>query len=207
VPVSVAAGASGKRKSGAKLLWGALGVLVLGVLVVVGTHSKGWGIDLGVGDSAVDTVRNGVLGHYNTTTVGKAFEGTFQDPKWKSFVSAKGTTIVEFNGTVKPKTLLTNGLYIPESSSDANTPIIRCIDALNLQDEMRQEAGDDSWRFKPVYFMLHASSETFDKLNECVILRVTFQFALSADKETFSMAYIDEKFSNQAEKVMDFIYH
>jgi hypothetical protein len=58
-----------------------------------------------------------------------------------------------------------------------------------------------------VYWMLHTRPERFDRLNECVNLPVSFQFALSADKDTFSLAYIDEMFSNQSEKVMDFIYH
>jgi hypothetical protein len=161
------------------------------------------------GDSSlIAVVKNGVLSNYNTTTVGKAFEGTFQDPKWKSFVSPKGTTIVEFDGTIKPKLLLKSGLYIPEGNAGAETAITNCMDNLNLKDDMTQEAHQgDYWRLSVVYWMLHTRPERFDRLNECVNLPVSFQFALSADKDTFSLAYIDEMFSNQSEKVMDFIYH
>lgn len=53
----------------------------------------------------IDLVKNGVLPEYNSTTVGKAFEGTFQDAQWKSFVSPKGATIVEFDGTTTMKSL------------------------------------------------------------------------------------------------------
>jgi hypothetical protein len=161
------------------------------------------------GDSSViAVVKNGVLSNYNTTTVGKAFEGTFQNPQWKSFVSPKGTTIVEFNGTVKPKLLLKSGLNIPEGNAGAETAITNCMDNLNLKDEMTQEAHQgDYWRLSVVYWMLHTRPERFDRLNECVNLPISFQFALSADKDTFSLAYIDEMFSNQVEKVMDFIYH
>jgi len=49
----------------------------------------------------IDVVRDGVLTGYNSTTVGKAFEGTFQNAKWSSFETAKGATIVEFKGTMK----------------------------------------------------------------------------------------------------------
>jgi hypothetical protein len=123
-------------------------------------------------------------------------------------VSPKGTTIVEFNGTVKPKLLLKSGLNIPEGNAGAETAITNCMDNLNLKDEMTQEAHQgDYWRLSVVYWMLHTRPERFDRLNECVNLPISFQFALSADKDTFSLAYIDEMFSNQAEKVMDFIYH
>jgi len=49
--------------------------------------------------SPVSTVRNGVLDDYNGATVGKAFEATFQNPKWRSFETPKGETVVEFTGT------------------------------------------------------------------------------------------------------------
>lgn len=53
-----------------------------------------------LGTSAVETVRGGVLTNYDSTTVGKAFEGTFQNAKWSSFDTPKGQTIVQFDGTV-----------------------------------------------------------------------------------------------------------
>jgi len=56
--------------------------------------------------SDIDVVRDGVLADYNTTTVGKAFEGTFQTAKWTSFVTPKGATVVEFNGTIRADVLL-----------------------------------------------------------------------------------------------------
>lgn len=58
----------------------------------------------------VATVRNGLLPAgvlllvpYNTTTVGKAFEGTFLDSKWESKETAKGAHFVEFTGRLKPE--------------------------------------------------------------------------------------------------------
>ena len=51
--------------------------------------------------SDVAVVRNGSLSDYPSTTVGKAFEGTFQNAKWTSFETAKGRTVVQFDGTIK----------------------------------------------------------------------------------------------------------
>jgi len=49
----------------------------------------------------IDIVKNGMLAGYDSTTVGKAFDGTFQEPKWSTFETPKGQTIVQFNGTIK----------------------------------------------------------------------------------------------------------
>jgi hypothetical protein len=55
-------------------------------------------------DKHVATVRSGILAApYNTTTIGKAFEATFADPRWRSFETAKGQRIVEFTGRLKPE--------------------------------------------------------------------------------------------------------
>lgn len=55
-------------------------------------------------DKYVATVRGGVLSApYNTTTIGKALEATFTEPRWRSFETAKGQKIVEFTGRLKPE--------------------------------------------------------------------------------------------------------
>jgi hypothetical protein len=51
-----------------------------------------------VEDTYVSVVRNGTMPGYETTTIGKAFEATFQDPKWNSGQTAKGETVVQFDG-------------------------------------------------------------------------------------------------------------
>jgi hypothetical protein len=48
--------------------------------------------------SVIDAVRNGYLESNKTTTVGKALEGTFPNGTWKTLITQKGVTIVEFDG-------------------------------------------------------------------------------------------------------------
>jgi hypothetical protein len=60
----------------------------------------GCGVTSGL-NSPIDMVKTGMLPGYNATTVGKAFEGTFQNAQWTSFVSSKGATVVQLNGTIK----------------------------------------------------------------------------------------------------------
>jgi hypothetical protein len=78
-------------------------------LVMIGI--TGCGVVHGL-DRPINIVEDGMLPGYNATTVGKAFDGTFQNPKWTSFVSAKGATVVEFNGTITPDTLAKNGFGV-----------------------------------------------------------------------------------------------
>lgn len=54
-------------------------------------------------ETDINMVRNGVLRGYETTTVGQAFEGSFDDWIWKEFTTDKGQRIVEFNGLVSEK--------------------------------------------------------------------------------------------------------
>ncbi len=81
----------------------------------------------------IELVKNGVLPEYNSTTVGKAFEGTFQNPKWSSFETPKGATIVEFDGTVLYKEIKSFAIE-PTKDKDA------CIASLRLADTIA-----DSW--------------------------------------------------------------
>lgn len=50
--------------------------------------------------SIIGKVRNGYLEDNKTTTIGQALENTFQNGNWKSFITEKGVTVVEFDGTV-----------------------------------------------------------------------------------------------------------
>jgi len=49
-------------------------------------------------DKYISAVRQGTMTGYNTTTIGKAFDATFQNPQWESGETAKGSHFVEFTG-------------------------------------------------------------------------------------------------------------
>jgi hypothetical protein len=82
----------------------------------------------------IAVVKNGILTDYNTTTVGKAFEGTFQNPHWTSFETPKGAMVVEFTGTVSPNALRAVNLSAEKAKREA------CIEQLGLKDKMEREA-------------------------------------------------------------------
>jgi hypothetical protein len=89
--------------------------------------------------SDVDVVKNGVLANHNTTTVGKAIEGTFQDPKWTSFQTPKQEVVVQFDGTVAMDALRKSGFGRPYDS--LMKPLRdRCISSLGIKEKMEQEA-------------------------------------------------------------------
>jgi hypothetical protein len=64
--------------------------------------------------SVIDLVRNGYLESNKTTTIGKALAGTFQNGAWKSFATDKGTTVVEFDGSVPFSKFTDGSVSIPD---------------------------------------------------------------------------------------------
>ena len=46
----------------------------------------------------IQFVKEGTYGIYTNTTVGKAFDNFFENPKWTSFISESDEEIVEFTG-------------------------------------------------------------------------------------------------------------
>jgi hypothetical protein len=84
--------------------------------------------------SDIDVVKDGVLADHNTTTVGKALEGTFQNPKWTSFETPKKEVVVEFNGTAGPKVLEGAGFGPVHVERES------CIASLGLKEKIDQEA-------------------------------------------------------------------
>ena len=78
---------------------------------------------------AVNTVKSGTFPQYQTTTIGKAFEGTFQNPKWRSFTGKKGANVVEFTGIIPALELVKAGIDRPHNED--------CI-VKALEEEKRQ---------------------------------------------------------------------
>jgi len=171
------------------------------------------------GDSAViSVVTNGILANYNTTTVGKAFEGTFQDPKWTTFVSPKGVTVVQFDGTITALKLTEQGFVEFDGiyKRPASELVDGCIEKLGLSAQ-RAQFNMDWLATTPSSTLL--STKPLDvqhyNIQKCVAAQVAipvqFQFVLSADHTSFQIGYLDEtpfKVNGRCnvEKVFSFIY-
>ena len=48
----------------------------------------------------VSLVQDGTMNGYESTTIGKAFEASFDSPKWETFETDKGARVVQFTGKV-----------------------------------------------------------------------------------------------------------
>jgi hypothetical protein len=59
-----------------------------------------FGLLAGCGNSDVSLVKDGTMNGYETTTIGKAFEASFDDTKWEGFESKKGERVVQFTGKI-----------------------------------------------------------------------------------------------------------
>jgi hypothetical protein len=83
-------------------------LLALLLAALVGCGSSG-GVEA---SDDISTVKNGVLADFNTTTVGKAFDGTFQDGKWTSFRTQKGVSVVQFTGIITADAVAAGGFVV-----------------------------------------------------------------------------------------------
>ena len=50
------------------------------------------------GQSDLEMVKGGTMTGYETTTIGKAFDRSFDAGTWQAFKTDKGQRVVEFNG-------------------------------------------------------------------------------------------------------------
>lgn len=70
------------------------------VVCVIGLVLSG----CGGGNSDVALVKDGTMGGYETTTVGGAFDASFDNPQWEAFEADKGERVVQFTGTISQST-------------------------------------------------------------------------------------------------------
>jgi hypothetical protein len=147
-----------------------------------------------VSPSPIDTVRNGYLESNKTTTVGKALEGTFPNGTWKTFITQKGVTIVEFDA-VEP---------FSKFFSDSAPPLYQggclhydvCRDLLNkgINDCMSKHVNDTNINCKDEASKQHADDP----------IPVVVQFSVNQDGKTFQ--YLANNLGWQDEELLEEIY-
>lgn len=160
-----------------------------------------------------------MLARFDSTTVGKALEGTFQNPRWSSFQTAKGVTVVQFDGTVKPDVLKEAGF----NASTLVTKLVADERKRCFAESGQQEAQSDS---PSAIDQARVAAENDAKIAPCMAqvmerlaIPVRLQFTLSADRRSFEIGYIDMEpfytaadpysrhgFERNPEAVLAFIY-
>ncbi len=90
-----------KREWKKPIIYGAGGVVgYLLVAVVLSVVFSLVGSFSGFGNSDVSIVKNSTMNGYPNTTVGKAFEASFDNTTWEAFESKKGERVVQFTGKI-----------------------------------------------------------------------------------------------------------
>ncbi len=59
-----------------------------------------FGLISGCGSSDVSLVKKGTMNGYETTTIGNAFDTSFDNPTWEEFQGEKGERVVQFTGNI-----------------------------------------------------------------------------------------------------------
>jgi hypothetical protein len=107
---------------------------------------------------AVGTVRNGTFPEYQATTIGKAFEGTFQNPQWRSFTGPKGENVVEFTGAITGLSITKCGYPLPQQDNCRAE-----LKALEKEKEKwSQSAGAGLVKFEDSYKATHSKWDNPD---------------------------------------------
>ncbi len=133
----------------------ALSILLLIIIVVVNCSEKP--------KDYVEFVRKGYLEDYKTTTIGQAFDASFDSPRWHAFQTDKGVIVVEFNGMTNQK---------------MHERACRLAFAEHFGGELPEE------EFKRVM----ASGKARDVWTPG--MPATVQFSISLDRETFQISHL-----------------
>lgn len=60
-------------------------------------------VSCSISSNKVNLVKNGTMPGHEQTTIGKAFEASFNSPKWEYFEDNKGKKVVQFSGIISNK--------------------------------------------------------------------------------------------------------
>ncbi|MBI9080603.1 MAG: hypothetical protein JEY79_12800 [Pseudodesulfovibrio sp.] len=136
--------------------------------------------------SDIDIVKEGVMGGYQTTTVGAAFDASFDNPQWSEIQGEKGERVVEFTGKIRKEVLLdllgnvVNEPHIQDSYAKA------VLSEPEYQQFYEGASGEGATPKNEVYNILF--NIALDKIcqNEAA-----FQWIVTPDGKSFSLSYVD----------------
>lgn len=154
--------------------------------------------------SNVDVVKGSTMVNYESTTVGKAFEGSFDDPIWTEFETKKGHKVVEFTGNISQS--------LHESASQKLYNELKGQNPYPVLIQLKQVMGED--------FDKYAVGETTEDKTEAVLKAfaenycwkvgtpVKVQWLISNDGESFEIDSMSSDAWNGYEltDIMDLIY-
>ncbi|MCJ2164690.1 MULTISPECIES: hypothetical protein [unclassified Pseudodesulfovibrio] len=142
----------------------------------------------------VDLVKDGTMNGYPTTTIGPAFDASFDGPKWEAFETDKKVRVVEFSGRIS-QTLHDN--YVSNILNSAYLGITPDVfqpfaEAILPEPEYQQVheavSGEGSApRAEVDKALLEAACQKLAPTGSIA----TFQWTINTDGETFSLSYVD----------------
>lgn len=144
----------------------------------------------------VDIVKKGTMHGYATTTVGAAFDASFDDPTWKAFEGEKGKRIVEFSGKIS-KTLHEDFVkrFLRELGDTPSE--LLCDYAKNLVSEAEYQRLYESLAGEGNRPQGEVCKDVFlaacDARLWTVGTPVTFQWLISPNGKDFNLAYVQQE--------------
>lgn len=142
----------------------------------------------------VDVVKEGTMDEYPTTTIGAAFDASFDGPVWETFETDKKERVVGFTGRISQSlhdTYVSNilnsaylgmapNIYQPFAEAVLTEPEYQQVyEAVSGEGSTPQEVVNQA--------LLEAACEKLAPVGS----NVAFQWKINTDGESFSLSYLD----------------
>jgi len=137
----------------------------------------------------VETVKNSRLPGYSAKTVGEAFEGRFEGPRWESVVTPQGQKAVSFHGRVKYTVLKQAGFYIGTWNG-----VQQGIDNEKLIGDHKRRCVAAAGKTLTPMFDEAIIEPCMAKAYQELVVPVSFQFMMASDQKTVEMTIPDPVF-------------
>ena len=180
-------------------------VIISVIVIVSGTAS------IAYGSRDVRMIKSAVLTGYQSTTIGKAFDASFDEPKWEQIEGRNGERVVQFTGKISRAlhdnvaTIIKKNLskYVTDPHS---SPV--SLDAINDQ---LYNIGQEVKKSHPragIRSRNRLIIEEYTKSAWAVGTPVKVQFIITPNGRSFRLAHMDSKAWEGMEysQILDMIY-
>lgn len=141
---------------------------------------------VGCTQSDIDIVKEGTMDAYQTTTVGAAFDASFDNPKWAEFEGKKGERVVEFTGEISKSVLLNLIGPYTVNPNIQHSYAKAVLSEPEYQQNYEGASGEGTTPVKELYKILFDTA--CDKIAGT---QAAFQWIVTPDGKRFSLSYID----------------
>jgi hypothetical protein len=175
------------------------------ILIVSGTAS------IAYGSRDVLMIKSSVLKSHQSTTIGKAFDASFDEPKWEQFEGRKGERVVQFTGKISTALHDTVATVIKKNLSKFVTDPHSLPVSLDSINDQLYNIGQEVKKSHPKAGLKKRNRliiEEYTKSAWAVGTPVTVKFIVTPNGRSFRLVHMDSKAweGMKYSQILDMIY-